>query len=268
MKPALKIAYIGKDFHGSQFQPGIRTVEGELKKALIELGIIPEKKKIYMSGRTDAGVNALCQVVTFDPENEKLVEPRIINSKLPKDIWVYGKAEVQDDFDPRRDAESREYRYVLYAPRLDDKKIIESSKFFLGRHDFSNFAHVEPGKNPERTIKKLDVLRKDDTLIIDIEADSFLWNMVRKIVNALTLIGSEEKPVEWINDMLSPETYREGLKNSPPEGLYLMNINYNDVDFIEDDYSKKLVYGRLAPTFLQYYTMSAIYREFMVSMKK
>lgn len=266
MKTALKIAYIGNDFHGSQSQPGLRTVEGDLKKGLVEHGIIGETTKISMSGRTDAGVHALCQVVSFEPLNPRLAEPRIINSRMPKDLWVYAKAEVPDGFDPRRDPVSREYRYLLYAPDVIEQRIVDCAKLFPGTHDFTNFSSLEPGKNPVRTIKNIGVVKKGDFYIIDIEADSFLWNMVRKIVTGLSLVGSGKRPLGWIEEMFDP-AHREGVPPAPASGLYLMKVNYEGVDFIEDEYSKSRACQRMVLSYEWHYTMAEVYREFRDAMK-
>ncbi len=102
------------------------------------------------------------QVVAFKPLNEKLAEPRIINSKLPNDLWAYAKADVPDSFDPRRDATGRTYRYILYAPDVIERRIVEHSKLFLGTHDFTNFSSVEPNKNPVRTVKNITVTKQGE----------------------------------------------------------------------------------------------------------
>jgi tRNA pseudouridine38-40 synthase len=268
MKIALKIAYIGTDFYGSQAQPGLRTVDSELKKGLVELGIIKDNAKVEMSGRTDAGVHALSQVVAFKTLNEKLTEPRIINSKLPKDLWVYAKAQVSDDFDPRRDAKSRTYRYILYAPDVIERRIVNYSQMFLGTHDFTNFSSVEPNKNPVRTVKSITVEKRGDLYILDITADSFLWNMVRKIVTGLRLVGSNKRPAQWIEEMFQTETHKEGIPPALATGLYLMNVEYPGVEFIEEEYSKDRAYQRMMHSFEWQYTMSEIYKEFRDSMKK
>lgn len=267
MKAALKLAYIGTDFFGSQSQPGKRTVESELRKALVASGAISEKTKLSMSGRTDAGVHALCQVASFQPLDMKLAAPRVVNAFMPKDLWAYASAEVADDFDPRRDPVSREYRYLLYAPDIVERRIVEYSKLFLGAHDFTNFSSVEPGKYPVRTIKRVDVTKKGDIYLIDIEADSFLWNMVRKIVTGMRLVGENKRPAQWISQMLKPEEHREGIPPAPAAGLYLMKVNYDGVDFIEDDYSRQRAYQRLMHAHLWHYTMAGIHDEFMKAMK-
>jgi tRNA pseudouridine38-40 synthase len=267
MKTALKLAYIGTDFSGSQAQPGRRTVEGELKKGLIEKGIIGEKSKVEFSGRTDAGVHALGQVVSFKPLKPGLAEPRIINSVLPDDLWTYAKAEVADDFDPRRHAASRTYRYLLYAPDAIERRIITHSRLFLGTHDFTNFSSVEPNKNPVRTIKNITVAKRGDFYVIDVEADSFLWNMVRKVVTGLRLVGSNKRPAQWIELMLKPDEHREGIPPALAASLYLMKVDYPGITFEEEKYSKDRAYQRMWHSFEWQYSMAEVYREFKDAMQ-
>lgn len=266
MKVALKIAYIGTNFSGSQAQPGRRTVEGELKKGLRELGLLGEKGKVGLAGRTDAGVHALGQVAAFKPLKENLAEPRVINSKLPDDLWAYARAEVPEDFDPRRDAAGRAYRYVLYAPDAVEERVIEGSKLFIGTHDFSNFASLEPGKSPVRTIRCIEVSKHGDLYLIDIEADSFLWNMVRKIVTGLKMVGSGGRDREWLERMLDPGAYREGIPPAPAGGLYLAKVDYPGIEFRDEKYSKARACRRLEGCFEARYTMAEVLREFTGSM--
>ncbi len=267
LKCAYKLAYIGTGFSGSQVQPGRRTVEGELRKGLAEKGIIGEKTKVEFSGRTDAGVHALGQVIAFAPLSDKLTDPRIINSVLPADVWVYAKADVPDDFDPRRHAVSRTYRYLLYAPDVIERRIVTHSQLFLGTHDFTNFSSVEPNKNPVRTVKSLSATKCGDMYVIDIEADSFLWNMVRKIVTGLRLVGSNKRPAQWIEQMLKPDEYREGIPPALAAGLYLMKVDYPGIEFIEEEYSKGRAYQRMLHSYEWQRTMAEVYGEFKDAMK-
>jgi tRNA pseudouridine38-40 synthase len=266
VKVALKIAYIGSDFYGSQTQPGLRTVEGELRRCLEEIGAIKPKTKVALAGRTDAGVHALEQVAAFEVADLKLMAPRIVNSKLPDDLWAYASAEVPDDFDPRRHATSREYRYLLFAPNVIERRMMEFAPQFHGTHDFSNFSSVEPGKYPVRTVRKLEITKKGDIYLIDIEADSFLWNMVRKIVTALRLVGENKRPNEWIERMFDPE-YREGIPPAPAAGLYLKKVSYEGIAWDEEDYSRQRAQQRMLHSFERQYTMAEVFREFRDAMR-
>lgn len=171
-KMALKVSYIGTDFSGSQIQKTGRTVEGVLLSALIDLKLTDsaESADISSSGRTDAGVHALGQVITFNTNDPTLSIPRIINSKLPKDIRAWAYAIVPDDFDPRRDAVSRFYRYYIVSQKYDISKMREAARLLVGTHDFSNFSKKDKKeiKSTVRTIEKLDIRVAGELIQIDI----------------------------------------------------------------------------------------------------
>ena len=115
MRVALKMAYFGTIYYGFQIQPDVPTIERELFKAFGMLGIFddPKDANYSASGRTDRGVHAIGQVVSFDSDRPGLTSPRIINSSLPEGIWIWARSEVPEDFDARRNAISREYRYFI-----------------------------------------------------------------------------------------------------------------------------------------------------------
>ncbi|MDD2439689.1 MAG: tRNA pseudouridine(38-40) synthase TruA [Methanosarcinaceae archaeon] len=240
MRVALKLAYIGTEFHGSQIQPNVETVEGELFKALRKLGIIesPKASRYICAGRTDAGVHALGQVISFNTDKPNLAIPRVINSELPPSIWAWAHAEVPADFDPRRQALSRRYRYIMCGEAYDIPKIREASKLLLGTHDFANFSKTDGDKGTVRTLERIDIRVDGELTKIDVIGNSFLWNMVRKIVSALSMIGNGVRDEDWLRQMLSPEIYEEGLEPAPPYGLTLMEITYSEsIEWIEDSYS-------------------------------
>ena len=240
MRVALKIAYVGTGYHGSQIQPDVATIEGELFKALTELEIIedPRSANFSSSGRTDAGVHARGQVVAFDTDKPNLAIPRVINSRLPNSIWAWAYAEVDDDFDPRRWATSRKYRYIMSGEQYDISKIRAASKLLVGEHDFANFCSKDGDKGTVRTVEKVDVRVSGSLTMIDVEANSFLWNMVRKIVTALTMVGSGVREEEWLEHMLNPDSYEEGLEPAAAYGLTLMEVMYpQEIDWSEDGYA-------------------------------
>lgn len=240
MRVALKLAYIGTEFHGSQIQPNVETVEGELFKALRNLGIIesPKSANYTCAGRTDAGVHALEQVVAFDTDKPNLAIPRIINSELPPAIWTWAHAEVPRSFDARRDAVSRHYRYVMTGKEYDISRIREASKLLLGTHDFENFSRTNGEKSTVRTIERINARVDGDLTKIDVVGNSFLWNMVRKIVTALSMIGKGVRDNDWLLQMLNPDIYEEGIEPAPAYGLTLLKVNYDEkIEWIEDSYS-------------------------------
>ena len=240
MRVALKIAYVGTGYHGSQVQPDVATIEGELFNALTQLEIIedPKSARFSSSGRTDAGVHAREQVVAFNTDKPNIAIPRVINSKLPNSIWAWAYAEVPDDFDPRRWPVSRKYRYIMSGEQYDISKIRAASKILVGEHDFANFCSKDEDKSTVRNVERIDVRVSGTLTKIDIQANSFLWNMVRKIVSALTMVGSGVRDEEWLNQMLDPESYEEGLEPAAAYGLTLMEIEYpQPIEWCEDGYA-------------------------------
>ena len=262
MRVALKLAYLGTLYHGFQIQPDVPTIESELFKAFENLGIFCDQKEANYSasGRTDKGVHATSQVIAFDSDRPGLTLPRIINSEFPEGIWVWARSEVPDDFNARRDATSREYRYFLYGKKLSLPKIRSASRLLIGTHDFKNFS-VNENKSTIRTVKKVEVRVDGDFLILDIVANSFIRYMVRKIVTALKMIGSGSRNEDWLLDMLNPEEFEYGLEAAPAYGLMLKNVNYDGISFIEDDYAKKGAFQSLNEKLLMYGTMFEVLKD-------
>jgi tRNA pseudouridine38-40 synthase len=265
MRVAFKVGYIGERYKGSQYQKNVRTVEGELFKAFkkMELFDNPREARFATAGRTDAGVHAIGQVIAFDVQDPKQVLPRIINSYLPDDIFVWARALVNDTFDPRGDAEAREYRYILHARDLNIPRVREAAKLLVGTHDFSNFTRKAGEKRNIRTVKSVNIRVDADLVMIDILANGFTWNMVRNIIRGLEMVGYREREVEWFEDMLNPEQYEEHLEPAPPYGLILKNVIYRDVTFEVDDYSKKKIMTHLRD-YLSYHLVSSKIFECMV----
>jgi tRNA pseudouridine38-40 synthase len=261
MRVALKIAYIGSNYHGSQVQPQVPTIEGELFKALKELEIIkdPRSANFISSGRTDAGVHAMGQVVAFNTDVPNLAIPRVINSKLPGTIWAWAHSLVPDNFDPRRHAVSRSYRYIMCGEQYDISKIRSASKLLIGTHDFSNFCTTEAGRATVRTVERIDVRVSGNLTRIDVEANSFLWNMVRKIVTALMMVGSGVRDEEWLEQMLDPDSYEEGLESAHAYGLVFMDIKYPiPIEWIEDGYAIRRAHERVHDHLVRYRVMADV----------
>lgn len=267
MRIALKVGYIGTNYHGFQIQSDVRTIEGELFASLSGLDVIrnPHEANYISSGRTDKGVHAIGQVIAFDTDRPELAIPGAINSNLDPAIWTWARAEVPDDFDPRRDARSRQYWYIM--PGKFDIPIIESASGLLtGENDFSNFITPEKGRNPVTEIFHLEVRIAGEFTIIDISADHFLWHMVRKIAAALKLIGSGRRDIEWLKKMLSPGEFHEALEPAPAYGLILKNVEYDDISWKEDSYAKKKALKVLEGEFLWHSVMAGMLYELRENM--
>lgn len=254
-KVALKVAYIGTDFHGFQRQPDFRTVEGELIEALKKADLIDNLKDsgYAIAGRTDRGVHALGNVISFRTSGEVMINQ--INDFLPKSIRILAKAGVRFGFKPRF-AKSRHYRYVIgNGDHLDLNKIKEASKTLIGTHNFSNFSKRSE-KNPVRTVASVEVSRNNDLLIIDVVGESFLWNMVRKIASVLYLVGNDELSIEKLRTFFDTST-AAAITPMPPEGLILMDTLYEGVVFKYDEYAKNKFLAALEEEYVYNRTIAA-----------
>ena len=230
MRIAIKIAYNGSNFYGYARQPQLRTVEGELIRGLIKHGIIEDTNDSWFrsASRTDKGVSALCNVVAFNTNSSKLNILEKLSEEFT-DIIVYAIKNVNPDFNPRY-AKNRQYRYSLILTDHDVNKIITAASCFTGQHNFTNFARVEEFRDPVRTVDNIIFTQKNDTLIIDFYAQTFLWNQVRRIISALDKAGRGKLQKEQIVEALSNPDKDFDFGVSSPESLILKNIIY-DFDF-------------------------------------
>lgn len=215
MRVAVKVAYDGTRFHGSQSQPGVRTVQGEVARALDRLG--ERDARLAWAGRTDAGVSARANVVVFETaiEIEKLLPALTYQMD---DVWAWAGAEVSDSFEPRH-ARERWYRYH------DATGVNEHAmQAFVGEHDFSAFARVEEGTNPTRTVFSVKVTPAG----VDVRGANFLWNQVRRMVAAGRTMTREG--IAAALAAAKPADFR----TAAPEPLVLMAIDYAGVSWLEE----------------------------------
>lgn len=267
MKIALRVAYDGTAFYGFQRQPGVRTVEGEVIKVLKKLGIIetPETNDFKGASRTDRGVSAFFNVISFVPSRRPdLVRPEVLNHHL-SDVWVLGVAEVPDDFHPRFWAKSKTYRYYIVDEGFDLELMEECARVFVGVHDFSAFARLEPGKDPIRELKRVGIIRRHGYLIIELEGKSFLWEMARRIVNALRFCGLGLLEVEEVERMLAGN-YRRKMPPAPPEGLVLWEIDYPDIVFKGDEKGIKKARREIFGRYSEALTRAALFGDFLLEL--
>jgi tRNA pseudouridine38-40 synthase len=238
------VSYDGTEFNGWQTQPGFRTVQETLEKAIASV-TGEDRVRCNPSGRTDAGVHAVGQVVNFYTSSTHSPEVllRAVNAHLPPDVIVRESAEAAQSFDANRDALRKLYRYVIHdgpVPdvfqrryawhckwRLDVDAMRRASKPLLGRHDFHSFETDWPNRLTSiRTITHLTVNRMGDFIWIDIEADGFLYNMVRAISGTLINVGRGYWPESKVAEILNAEDRKEAGPTAPPEGLFLMRVTY------------------------------------------
>jgi len=240
---ALGLEYDGTDFVGWQSQRTGRTVQDVLSHAVAAVAAAPTT--VRGAGRTDAGVHAAEQVVHFDTTAERTARQWLlgINSNLPDDVAVRWVREVDPDFDARRSAVWRRYRYRilqqmtrsalerrrawwLHEP-LDGDAMTAAAGAWLGEHDFSAFrAAACQSKSPVRQLLAVDLHRHGPILAIDFQASAFLHHMVRNLVGALVEIGRGRAPVCWAAELLASRDRSRGGVTAPPQGLSLVQIHY------------------------------------------
>jgi tRNA pseudouridine38-40 synthase len=239
----LTLCYDGTDFHGWQRQPQLRTVQDVLEQALEQLtGVRPTTTA---SGRTDAGVHALGQAVNFLTASRHSSETfvRALNAILPRDIRVLEAADVPQSFHATLDAKSKRYRYAIDNARiaspfqlryrwhvplpLDVGAMNRAGQSLLGRHDFRSFETDWPNRmSSVRTIVDLSVDRQGESVAIEVEADGFLYNMVRSIAGTLVLVGTGKRPESWVAKVLAAQSRVEAGPTAPPQGLFLVCVRY------------------------------------------
>jgi tRNA pseudouridine38-40 synthase len=233
-----RVEYDGTEFAGFQAQPGRRTVQGELERVLAYLSGEPTVR-IKAAGRTDAGVHASGQVIAFTwPGGMGARElGQAIGSLLPSDVSIGPLTRVPPDFDPRRAATRREYRYSIWTgprhplrnrylyeldERLDAEAMDDAAQRLVGRHDFAAFGRVQ--HTSVRTIFEVRVRRRGHLVTIDVTGDAFLRQMVRSIVAALIRIGMGRATVEdLVGGLRSPGRAFDGAV-VPAHGLCLRRV--------------------------------------------
>jgi tRNA pseudouridine38-40 synthase len=239
----LTLCYDGTDFHGWQRQPRLRTVQQVLEEAIEKLtGARPTTN---VAGRTDAGVHAMGQSVHFLTGSRHSTETfvRALNALMPRDVRVLEAGEMPQSFHATLDARSKRYRYAIDNARiaspfrlryswhvplpLDERAMGRAGQSLVGRHDFRSFETEWPNRmSSVRTILDLAVERQGDSVTIEVEADGFLYNMVRSIAGTLMLVGTGKRPESWVAEVLAAQDRVEAGPTAPPQGLFLVTVRY------------------------------------------
>ena len=239
----LTIEYDGKDFNGWQKQPNKLNIQGTIEQAI--KNITGEDVELNASGRTDAGVHALGQVANFKTNSEIPIEKFAIaiNSKLKKSIVIKKAEEVDERFHSRLNCKRKTYRYIInnssegtaiyryletHIPqKLDVKKMEQALKYFEGEHDFKAFkASGTSSKSSVRTIYKTQIYKKEDRIIIELTGNGFLYNMVRIIAGTLVDVGLGKIEPQQIENIIKEKKRENAGKTLPPNGLYLVSVEY------------------------------------------
>jgi len=217
---AFRISYLGSRFFGSQMQAAHRTVEGEFIAACERLNLFSDWRKagFLCAGRTDRGVHACGQVVSFTTdEPDRAIQT--LNLQLPPDCWCTGYAEVAPEFHPRFDTKSRTYRYYFSRTPSNIAAMERAAQNFIGRHNFTNFARVRD-KNPYRNILNISIGENEGFHYLEVKAESFLWHQVRCMSTALLQVGEGEADETCIASLLEGVVTRSP-QPAPAEGLVL-----------------------------------------------
>ncbi len=244
MKPnnyILFIEYDGSKFSGWQKQPGRRTVQEELQRAAAK--ILKEDISFTASGRTDAGVHALCQVVSFS--TKQTLKPSAfrlsLNAVLPKDIAVSAVKKAPGGFSARYNAIGKVYEYRIWnhtyrtvwnrhswhLPQpLDIKLMRKAASFLRGRHDFTAFEASGSGQ-PGKTVnlKEIKIYRRKGLIVLLFKADRFLYKMVRNITGTLVDVGLGKTKPESLGGILRSRNRSRAGATAPAKGLFIREIS-------------------------------------------
>jgi tRNA pseudouridine38-40 synthase len=239
----LTLQYDGTDYHGWQFQPNAVTVQEVIELTLRRL--IGHPVRLVGAGRTDAGVHAWGQVANFHTENslppEKL--KKALNALLPPAIRVLASGEAAPDFDSRKMARSKTYRYYIFrrpepspwifryswhlAIDLDAEAMNGAARSLVGKHDFSAFRASDCNAQTRiRSVSSFGIWAKKNLMIFEVAAEGFLKYMVRNMVGTLIEVGRGRLRPEEVQRILESGDRREAGPNIPARGLFLWKVDY------------------------------------------
>jgi len=238
------IEYEGSDFSGWQAQKhNVRTVQQTLEKALSR--VADHAVTVITAGRTDSGVHATHQIIHFDSDVERteFAWCRGTNRFLDHDVRLRWVTKISDSFHARFAALNRSYRFIIYnhpirsalyrnhasfeSRELDEVRMASAGKLLLGKHDFSSFRAAGcQAQSPVRNLLDFSLNRVDDWLWFDVKANAFLQHMVRNIAGALIEVGTGKRDVGWMADLLEIRDRTQGGITAPPNGLYLVGVEY------------------------------------------
>jgi tRNA pseudouridine38-40 synthase len=258
MRVRAVVAYDGTDYSGFQRQANALSVQETLETALAQVtASARETTALVAAGRTDSGVHATGQVIAFDTAWRHGLDDlrRALNAVLPADIAVRGVEEAAPGFHPRYDAQSRSYRYSIYntvvrcplarryslhvVPPLDAAAMQQATQALLGEHDFAAFGQppqgqvtvrqvlaAEWGREPPFGYGQSACAQAGPWLNFDIEANAFLYRMVRSIVGTLLRVGQGKMTVEEVEAVLASCDRSQAGPTAPPHGLCLVEVKY------------------------------------------
>ena len=243
-KIVLIVEYDGTGYHGFQLQANVPTIQGEMEKALWKL--TQERIRVIAASRTDAGVRAKGQVVSFRTKSSLPLQTFIkgLNYYLPQDIAVKAAYRVSESLNVRRSALSREYNYYilnsltrspirrgfsyLVAGQLNIEAMNEACQALIGEHDFASFASclgIEI-KNTLRTVYRAEIQKNGEVVTLNMLANSFLPHQVRNTIGALIRVGLGKMTIDEFRSIIEAKKVGLAGPTAPAHGLCLMMINY------------------------------------------
>lgn len=239
----ITIQYDGSNYHGWQVQSNALTVQEVFQNAVEK--VFGRRLDVKGCSRTDAGVHANMYVLTLDTDmnisNDGVIFA--LNSHLPKDVAVIDCSEGDFDFHPRYSCKSKEYVYKLYNGKIrnpflsdyafyyrypiDADYLNEQAQAFVGTYDYSGFCSAKSDvEDTVRTVKSFSVTRQGDMVYFRVEADGFLYNMVRIMVGTLLFVSEGKIEKDELNDVILSKDRKRAGKTAPPQGLYLNKAVY------------------------------------------
>ena len=246
----LTLRFLGTNYHGWQVQENAKSIMEEVQDAVEAL--FGTRDPVTGCSRTDTGVHAEMFCCTLRTENPISCYRLIagMNAKLPEDIAVSDCIEVPDDFHPRYDATAKQYRYRIWNgkarnpfwegrahyvhPPLDAERMNENAKDFLGTHDFTSFTNSKEVINENvRTVRRAEVFREGECIVFLVEADGFLYNMVRIMAGTLLAMETGQRESGTIPAILDARDRSAAGKTAPACGLYLHRVFYEDREDIQ-----------------------------------
>jgi tRNA pseudouridine38-40 synthase len=261
MRLAAGVEYDGSGFYGWQRQRQSPTVQECVELALAR--VADESVTVHCSGRTDTGVHARCQVIHFDTSAQRSERSWVLgaNSHLPDGISLLWTRQVDQRFHARFSASRRRYHYRILnrwvrpaiasgqvswiRKPLDEMRMQLASRHLLGEHDFSSFRAVGcQSRSPVRTVHRLEVTRHGNEVRVDVEANAFVYHMVRNIAGVLIAVGQGDRDPDWAAQVLQARDRTMAGVTAPAHGLYFISAAYPEfpdlptghmIDFPLDD---------------------------------
>lgn len=240
----MSIAYDGTNYSGWQIQPNRKTIQETIQNSL---SVLFKKKEIpiFAAGRTDKGVHAIEQTAHFSLEEEFDIKKLFsLNGILPKDIFITKIEQEQKNFHARLSAKYKTYKYFLkttnfcpflekyylfYKKKIDFFLLKKAASKFIGTHDFTSFSNTNTNvKNKIRTIKKLNIEKKEDLITFEITANGFLYKMVRTIIGTLLDVACNKIKLSEIEKIFIAKDRKKASQAIASKGLFLTKVHYFD----------------------------------------